>query len=419
MRVGNYGGGVALREQTAEQDLKQQLHRHLIDTIEEDRVDVASWVRPAVLEYVRDKVARFIAGHQLPVTRLDVDRLSEDLVDELTGLGPLQGLLADPTVSEILVNGARHIIVERDGQLFETDRRFIDDAHVMRVIERILAPLGRRLDESSPMVDGRLPDGSRVNAIVPPVAMDGPCISIRKFHLEGLQGRDLIAHHTLDDAMLTFLRTAVENRLNILISGGTSTGKTTLLNVLSSYIGPSERVVTIEDTGELQLANTHVVRLETRPPNAEGHGELTARDLVKNALRMRPDRIILGEIRGDEVVDVMQAMNTGHDGSMSTIHANGPRDALLRMEMLFDLAGRRMAEATVRRMIGTAVDLVVQLTRLPNGRRCITEISELEGVRDGEYVTNLLFEYDRARQSFVRHASPAPPGRGKLVGHGS
>lgn len=411
MKVGGYGAGVALRQKTDEQDLKLRLHRYLIDAIEEDDVDIATWVRPAVLEYVRDKVARFVAGHQLAVTRLDLDRMSEDLVDELTGLGPLQALLADPTVSEILVNGPRYIIVEREGQLFETDRRFIDDAHVSRVIERILAPLGRRLDESSPMVDGRLPDGSRVNAIIPPVAMDGPCISIRKFPAERLKGTDLIACHTMNDDMLAFLRRAVADRANILVSGGTSTGKTTLLNVLSGYIGPAERVVTIEDTGELQLANAHVVRLETRPPNAEGHGELTARELVKNALRMRPDRIILGEMRGDEVVDVMQAMNTGHDGSMSTVHANSARDALLRMEMLFDMAGRRMAEATVRRMIGSAIDLVVQLVRLPNGRRCVGEISELVGVRDGEYVTNVLFEFDRRRGAFVRRDEPSTDSR--------
>jgi len=411
MKVGGYGGGVALRQKDEEQDLKLRLHRYLIDAIEEDDVDITNWVRPAVLEYVRDKVARFVAGHQLAVTRQDLDRMSEDLVDELTGLGPLQGLLADPTVSEILVNGPRHIVVEREGQLFETDRRFIDDAHVSRVIERILAPLGRRLDESSPMVDGRLADGSRVNAIIPPVAMDGPCISIRKFPAERLKGTDLIASHTLNDEMLGFLREAVANRANILVSGGTSTGKTTLLNVLSGYIGAAERVVTIEDTGELQLANAHVVRLETRPPNAEGHGELTARDLVKNALRMRPDRIIVGEMRGDEVVDVMQAMNTGHDGSMSTVHANSARDALLRMEMLFDMAGRRMSESTVRRMIGSAIDLVVQLTRLPNGRRCVTEISEVIGVRDGEYVTNVLFEFDRARGQFVRRDQPSAGSR--------
>ncbi|WP_024329501.1 CpaF family protein [Thioalkalivibrio sp. ALR17-21] len=408
MKIGGARGGVAVRDQGDEQDLKLNLHRYLVESIEEDEVELSSWVRGAVLEYVREKVAQYVAGHQLPLTQMDLDRLAEDLVDELTGLGPLQALLSDPSVSEILVNGAQHIVVEREGRLEETDRRFIDDAHVRRVIERILAPLGRRLDEASPMVDGRLPDGSRVNAVIPPVAMDGPSISIRKFKADPLQGRDLVVYGTLNEELLSFLRNAVERRANILVSGGTSTGKTTLLNVLSGFIGDSERVVTIEDTGELQLGHRHVVRLETRPPNVEGFGEVTARDLVKNALRMRPDRIVLGEVRGDEVMDMMQAMNTGHDGSMSTIHANSASDALLRMEALFGMAGRQIQEATVRQMIGAAVDVIVQLVRLPNGRRCISEVAEVVSVRDGHYVTNVLFELDRAHDRIVhREGAPA------------
>ncbi|WP_018877728.1 CpaF family protein [Thioalkalivibrio sp. ALE28] len=415
MKVGGFGAGLALRDQPDEQELKNRLHRYLIDAIEEDGVEVLDWVRPAVLEYVGDKVARFVSGYQLALTRHDLDRLTEDLVDELVGLGPLQCLLADPTVSEILVNGPRRIVVERGGRLYETDRQFVDDAHVMRVIERILAPLGRRLDEASPMVDGRTPDGSRVNAIIPPVALDGPCLSIRKFPDEQLKATDLVAHHTMNDEMLGFLRASVSRRANILVSGGTSTGKTTLLNVLSGFVGQDERVVTIEDTAELRLDHGHVVRMETRPPNVEGYGEVSARDLVRNALRMRPDRIILGEVRGDEVVDMMQAMNTGHDGSMSTVHANSARDALLRMEMLFGMAGRQIAEATVRQMIVAAVDLVVQLGRLPNGRRYVSEISELAAVRDGQYVMSVLFEFDRERQAFVHQDAPVTGS--KLRGH--
>jgi pilus assembly protein CpaF len=258
------------------------------------------------------------------------------------------------------------------------------------------------------MVDARLPDGSRVNAIIPPVALDGPCISIRKFSKELLQSADLLAYQSVDEALLGFLRQAVENRCNILISGGTGTGKTTLLNVLSGFIDARERIVTIEDTAELQLGHDHVVRLETRPPNAEGYGEVTARDLIRNALRMRPDRIILGEIRGVEVLDVLQAMNTGHDGSMSTVHANSAMDSLLRMEMLVGLAGHKLPEQTLRQMICAALDIVVQITRQANGRRCISEVLEVLEVRDGIYVTNSLFSLDRrASGRFVRTGVPS------------
>lgn len=406
MKVGMYGKGIALRRNADEQNLKLRLHRYLIDAIEEDGIDLATWVRPAILEYVREKVGGYVGSQRLAVSRQDLDRLAEDIADELCGLGPLQTLLADPSISEVLVNGPEHIIVERDGKLFDTDHRFIDDDHVKRVIDRILAPLGRRLDEASPMVDGRLPDGSRVNAVIPPVALDGPCVSIRKFAEDPLRGNDLIAYKTLDENLLAFLRNAVEQRANILISGGTSTGKTTLLNVLSGYVGEAERIVTIEDTAELQLHHRHVVRLETRPPNVEGYGEITARDLVKNALRMRPDRIILGEVRGDEVVEVMQAMNTGHDGSMSTVHANNATDTLLRMEMLFGMAGRQMSEVTVRRMIGAAVDLIVQLVRLRDGTRCVSEVRELVAVRDGQFVTTVLYERDPENGRFIRRDDP-------------
>ncbi len=308
-------------------------------------------------------------------------------------------------MTEILVNGPHRVFIERDGVLHQSDLRFIDAHHVERVMQRILAPLGRRLDESSPMVDARLPDGSRVNAIIPPIALDGPCLSIRKFRKDMLKSTDLMAMQTIDQAIFDFIQEAVGKRCNILISGGTGTGKTTLLNILSQLINPHERLVTIEDVAELQLGHPHVVRLETRPPNAEGHGEVKASDLIRNALRMRPDRIILGEIRGVEVVDVLTAMNTGHDGSMSTVHANNAQDALLRLETLVGLTGRSIAERTLRQMICAALDVIIQLTRMPDGRRCVSEVVEVVGMRDDVYVTNTLFRLDRRTGfGFLREA---------------
>ncbi|KRV74975.1 type 4b pilus Flp biogenesis ATPase TadA [Pseudomonas citronellolis] len=403
----SYASSLGAHEQEM-QLLKMRLHRYIIDEIDEDGVNLLEGARPAVAQYVAEKVGEYAARRQLAISRYELDRLAEEVVDELTGFGPLEVLLRDPDISEILVNGPDRVFIEQRGRLYQSDLRFIDDHHVYRVIQRILAPLGRRLDESSPMVDARLPDGSRVNAIIPPVALDGPCISIRKFSKELLQSADLLAFQSVDEALLGFLRQAVENRCNILISGGTGTGKTTLLNVLSGFIDARERIVTIEDTAELQLGHDHVVRLETRPPNAEGYGEVTARDLIRNALRMRPDRIILGEIRGVEVLDVLQAMNTGHDGSMSTVHANSAMDSLLRMEMLVGLAGHKLPEQTLRQMICAALDIVVQITRQANGRRCISEVLEVLEVRDGIYVTNSLFSLDRrASGRFVRTGAPS------------
>lgn len=400
-------GGTARYTQLGHNDpqgLKLVLHRYIIDAIDDDGVNVLEGVRSAVSQYVIDKVVEFVGRHHLAVSRYEMERMAEELVDELTGFGPLEVLLRDSGVTEILVNGPCRIFIEREGVLHQSDLRFIDDQHVLRVIQRILAPLGRRLDESSPMVDARLPDGSRVNAIIPPIALDGPCISVRKFRKDLLQSSDLLAYQSLDEAMLQFIRRAVGERCNILISGGTGTGKTTMLNVMSLLIDSHERLVTIEDTAELQLNHPHVVRLETRPPNAEGRGEVAASDLIRNALRMRPDRIILGEIRGVEVLDVLQAMNTGHDGSMSTVHANSALDSLLRLETLVGLTGRQVAERTLRKMICAALDLVVQLTRLPNGRRCISEVVEVVGVRDEVYVTNCLFRLDRPSGRFISEA---------------
>ncbi len=387
------------------QGLKLVLHRYIIDAIEESGRNLLEGTRPALAQFVTDKVAEYVARLHLAISRYEMERLAEELVDELTGFGPLEVLLRDHSITEILVNGPNKVFIERDGVLHHSDLRFIDSHHVERVIQRILAPLGRRLDESSPMVDARLPDGSRVNAIIPPIALDGPCVSIRKFRKDMLKSADLVAMQTIDQSIFDFLESAVSKRCNILISGGTGTGKTTMLNVLSQMIQTQQRLVTIEDVAELQLGHSHVVRLETRPPNAEGHGEVRASDLIRNALRMRPDRIILGEIRGVEVLDVLTAMNTGHDGSMSTVHANNAQDALLRLETLVGLTGRQIAEKTLRQMICAALDVIIQLTRMPDGRRCVSEVVEVVGVRDDVYVTNTLFRLDRRTGfGFLREA---------------
>ena len=385
------------------QGLKLVLHRYIIDAIEDSGRNLLEGARPVLAQFVTDKVADYIARMRLAISRYEMERLAEELVDELTGFGPLEVLLRDPSITEILVNGPNKVFVERDGVLHHTDLRFIDSHHVERVMQRILAPFGRRLDESSPMVDARMPDGSRVNAIIPPIALDGPCLSIRKFRKDMLKSSDLVAMQTIDQSIFEFFEEAVGKRCNVLVSGGT--GKTTLLNVLSQLITPQQRLVTIEDVAELQLSHPHVVRLETRPPNSEGHGEVRASDLIRNALRMRPDRIILGEIRGVEVLDVLTAMNTGHDGSMSTVHANNAQDALLRLETLVGLTGRQIAEKTLRQMICAALDVIIQLTRLPDGRRCVSEVVEVVGIRDDVYVTNTLFRLDRRTGvGFLREA---------------
>lgn len=397
MAIGYIPGG-RLSPKKVEQDIAQikfRFHRHLIDRVEDDHFNILENTRQAIMDYVQIKLVAYVNDNALPLSRFEADRLAEELVDELVGFGPIEPLLRDSSVTEIMVNGPNKIFFERDGVIQRSELRFVDDSHVHRVIQRILAPIGRRLDESSPMVDARMPDGSRVNAIIPPVALDGPTISIRKFRRDLLQANDLVTYRSVSEDMLRFLRKAVSQRANILVSGGTGTGKTTFLNVLSSFISHNERIVTIEDTAELQLGNDHVVRLETRPPNAEGFGEVSARDLIRNALRMRPDRIIVGEVRSFEVMDMLQAMNTGHEGSMSTLHANNAADALLRMETLVGLSGQKISESTLRAIIVSAVDIVVQLTRLPNGRRCVAEITEVVELRDEQYVTNVLFRLDR------------------------
>ncbi len=382
------------------QDVKFRLHHHLIDRIDLERVSIQDMTKSELSDYVLDKVSHYVTEHRLPISRHEMENLAREMVDELTGYGPLEDLIKDDRINDILVNGTRQIYVERSGVLSRTDLRFIDDEHVLRVIRRILAPLGRRIDESSPMVDARLPDGSRVNAIIPPLALDGPCLSIRKFRKDPLQAGDLVAAGTMDESILAFLKHAVTKRSNILISGGTGAGKTTMLNVLSRFISPHERLVTIEDAAELNLGHDHVVRLETRPPNVDGKGEVTARDLMRNALRMRPDRVLLGEVRSDEVMDMLQAMNTGHDGCMSTVHANNPRDALLRIEMLAGFAGFQGQELTLKHMIASALDLVIQVGRLPDGRRRVMAITEVLGVQDERIITNELFVFQVEQNRF-------------------
>ncbi|MDY7219523.1 CpaF family protein [Denitrificimonas sp. JX-1] len=388
--------------------LKLALHRYIIDKLNDEDENFLESPRNLLSNFVNEHVQQYIRSRQIAVSRYEADQVTEELVDELVGYGPLEVLLRDPSISEILVNGPDRVFVERSGKIQQTDLRFMDNQHLQRVIQRILAPVGRRLDESSPMVDARMPDGSRLNAVIPPIALDGASLSIRKFRKDMLRSSDLIVTRSLNQEMLDFIEKAVRARCNILVSGGTGTGKTTILNILSQIINPHERIVTIEDTAELQLNHGHVVRLETRPPNADGHGEVSARDLVRNALRMRPDRIILGEIRGAEVLDVLTAMNTGHDGSMSTVHANSASDALLRLETLVGFSGMQVADKTLRNTICSAIDIVIQLTRLADGRRCVSEILEVVGLRDDTYVTNTLFKLDRQAGDVFRREAVNP-----------
>lgn len=410
MRISEYRYDLKTAEES--QDTKLLLHEFLITEIERDAVNLFEMSQQQMFTYVNSKIYKYVAEKQLVVSAFDLERLTEDMVDELAGFGPLEAMIRDDSINDILVNGARDIFIERKGKLEKTQMRFIDDEHVLRVIRRILAPLGRRVDEASPTVDARLPDGSRLNVVIPPLALNGPCMSIRKFRKSPILGSDLLAYGTLDSKMLSFLTNASKNRVNTMISGSTGAGKTTMLNFMSRSIPAGERIVTIEDAAELRLEHEHVVRLETRPQNLDGMGEVNAHDLVVNALRMRPDRIILGEVRSREVMDMLQAMNTGHEGCMSTIHANSASDALLRMETLAGLAGFQGAEATLRKMIAAALELIVQVTRLPNGKRRITSITEIIGIRDDRFVTNELFSYNPDLDVFVM--SPTLPTNLKL-----
>jgi len=375
------------------QEMKSRLHRALINRM--DLTKLAQLTQEQVHAEVSRLAESLLTQEAMPLSTSDRDRLVNDVQHELFGLGPLEPLLADPTISDILVNTYKTIYVERRGKLQTTNVAFKDDEHLMRVIERIVSSVGRRIDESSPMVDARLRDGSRVNAIIPPLAIDGPVLSIRRFGAEPLRMNMLIEHKALTRDIADMLQMCVSARLNVVISGGTGAGKTTLLNALSAYIPEDERIVTIEDSAELQLQQPHVVRLETKPPNIEGKGEVTQRDLVRNSLRMRPDRIVIGEVRGGEAIDMLQAMNTGHDGSLTTIHANTPRDAMARLETMIQMTGMRLSDRAMRQQIAAAIDLVVQVARLSDGTRRLTSISEITGM-EGETITmQEIFQFER------------------------
>ena len=375
------------------QELKFSIHRKLLDRINLEAV----YAMPGdkVRQEIRPSVAKLVSEEKTPLTLTEKERLIEEVLDEVFGLGPLEPLLRDRTISDILVTTPRLIYVERGGKLERTNVEFKDDAHLMRIIERVVSRVGRRIDESSPMVDARLPDGSRVNAVIPPLAVDGPLLSIRRFGADPLQPADLLRNLSLTDGMLELVKACVKARLNIIISGGTGAGKTTFLNMLSGFIPSHERIVTIEDAAELQLRQTHVARLETRPANIEGKGAVLQRHLLINALRMRPDRIILGEVRGEEALDMLQAMNTGHDGSLTTVHANTPRDAVSRLEVMIGMASSNLNVRSIRQQIASAIDVFVQCSRLSDGSRKVTFVTECLGMEGDTVTTQDIFLFER------------------------
>ena len=364
--------------------IKVAIHHKLIQKLDLERINQLD--RNTVKAEVAEMVEALAAEENAPMTLTERERLSQEVLDEVFGLGPLEPLMKDHTISDILVNTYKSVYIERNGLLERTAASFRNDQHLMSIIDRIVSAVGRRIDESSPMVDARLADGSRVNAIIPPLSIDGPCLSIRRFGRDPLTATELVENDSLTAKMVELLRGCVYSRLNCLVSGGTGAGKTTLLNVLSSFISNRERIVTVEDAAELQLHQDHVVRLETRPPNVEGRGAVRQRELVINCLRMRPDRIIVGEVRGEEALDMLQAMNTGHDGSLTTIHANSPRDALSRLETMVAMANLNIPDTAIRRQIASAIDVVVQVTRLSDGKRRVTNLAEVTGM-EGEVVT--------------------------------
>jgi pilus assembly protein CpaF len=375
------------------QELKFTLHRKLLDRINLEAL--SSMAGDRVRAEIRVAVAKLVEEEKTPLSLVEKDRVIEEILDEVFGLGPLEPLLQDPTISDILVTTPKLVYVERAGKLYRTPVEFKDDAHLMRIIEKVVSRVGRRVDESSPLVDARLPDGSRVNAAIPPVAVDGPLLSIRRFGRHAMKGEDLVTKLSLTEGMLELLKSCVKARLNILISGGTGAGKTTLLNALSSYIPEDERIVTIEDAAELRLQQTHVARLETRPANVEGVGAIHIRQLVINALRMRPDRIIVGEVRAEEALDMLQAMNTGHDGSLTTIHANTPRDALGRLEVMVGMANANMGLRSMRQQIAAAVNVFVQISRFSDGTRRVTHITEVVGMEQDIITLQDLFLFEK------------------------
>ena len=364
--------------------VKLRVHSRLVKEL--DLASIADMPRDALAASIKDALQEIASADNLPLNKRERVMLVSDLMNEILGLGPIEPLVRDDLVQDVLVNGFSDVYVEKDGVLHKTPIQFRDNNHLMQIIDRIVSTVGRRIDESSPMVDARLADGSRVNVIIPPLALDGPVLSIRKFGQKSLTMDNLLANLTLTPEIREFLKGAIKSKLNILISGGTGSGKTTLLNILSGYIPDTERIITIEDSAELRLNQPHVVRLESRPPNIEGKGGISLTDLVRNSLRMRPDRIIVGEARGAEVMDMLQAMNTGHQGSMSTIHANSPQDALSRMEVMLSMGTSQFSEMAMRALVASAINIIVQLARLPDGRRRVVAVSEVAGT-DGQNIT--------------------------------
>ena len=376
-------------------ELKTRIHDRLLDLMDLSLIDTID--RHLLSQKIRGLVEKILAedNQEIPLNMFEKERLFLEIQDEVFGLGPLEPFMKDPTVSDVLVNTYKNIYLERFGKLEKTEARFKDDSHLKRIIDKIVSAVGRRIDESSPMVNARLQDGSRINAIIPPLAIDGPILSIRRFAVDPLELEDLIALKTIIPEMGELIKGIVKARLNVLISGGTGTGKTTLLNVLSRFIPANERIITIEDSAELQLKQEHVVRLETRPPNIEDKGEVTQRDLVINSLRMRPDRIIVGEVRGAEALDMLQAMNTGHDGSLTTIHANSPRDGLIRLETIVSMSGLSLTVESLRRYIASAIDVIIQLSRLADGSRKIVSFQEITGMEGDIITTQELFAFEQ------------------------
>jgi pilus assembly protein CpaF len=385
-------------------ELKVTLHQNLIDRI--NLAALETMTREQMQRDIGDIVQEMLKENNQALNAAERRQLVEDILDELLGLGPLEPLLKDPTISDIMVNSATKVFVERRGRIEEVGTRFASDQHLLRIIGKIVSAVGRRVDESSPMVDARLPDGSRINAIIPPLALDGPCLSIRKFPPSRTSIDRLVEYGSFTPDCATMLKAVVASRRNVIVSGGTGSGKTTMLNALSGSIGSHERVVTIEDSAELQLQQSHVVRLETRPANIEGRGEVTQRDLVKNALRMRPDRVILGEIRSGEAFDMLQAMNTGHDGSMTTLHANTPRDALSRLEQMIGMSGIDISPKSARAQIASAIQVVLQLERLQDGTRRVTSVAEITGM-EGEIIL---------MQEIFKFVREGVDGEGKVIG---
>ena len=375
------------------EQVKRDLHNELIESL--DFEQVGNTPREELGQRLRATLSERVEARQLPLNRNERERLVDEILDNILGLGPLEPLLRDPEVSDIMINGPQTTFVERKGRIVKTNVKFNDNKHLMQIIERIVAAVGRRVDEQNPMVDARMQDGSRFNAIIPPLALDGPCVSIRRFGTIPITAEDLVALGSCPRPLLQVLRGAVKSKLNIIISGGTGSGKTTLLNVLSSFIPDGERIITIEDSAELQLQQNHVVRLETRPPNLEGKGEVTQRELVKNCLRMRPDRIILGEIRGGEAIDMLTAMNTGHDGSLATVHANNSRDALARFETMVGIGMPNMGDKSIRETIARALDAIVQQERLVDGSRRIMSITEVTGMEGPVITTQDIFVFEQ------------------------